>query len=112
MRILLRKKIVAPDKIREILKPSRILDYVNSCRLGDGFGVASGVNPSIYGTRVATKIIKSLYLLESIMGDAFPRSAQYDEKMEDFYNRKETIKEFIELCHEADTLCFAGFPLR
>lgn len=112
MRLLLQTKLVAPGEIREILKPNKILDYVNSCRLGNGFGVASGVSPSIFGTRVATKIIKSLYILESVMGDAFPRSAQYDEKMEDFYNRKETIKEFIELCHEADTLCFAGFPLR
>jgi prenyltransferase beta subunit len=112
MRILLRTKLIAPDEIREILKPSRILDYVNSCRRGNGFGIARGVSPSIYGTRVATKIVKSLYLLESVMGDAFPRSAQYEEKIEDFYIRKETIKEFIELCHEADTLCFAGFPLR
>jgi hypothetical protein len=110
MHFLLEKHFVDSSEVRNILNPVAVLDYVITCQARDGFGVARELAPSVLGARLAVKVVKLLYQIEYIMGDKFPRTPEYASKMGLLYQKKDSVKQFIESCKERGTLNYTGFP--
>ena len=109
MRRLLDRFLVNPGELEPIVEPAaRIVKYVNSCHHDDGYGVMPGVAPTVYSTRAAIKIVKSLKLLEN--NGVFAATPEYAKGMEEFYRKVEGIRKFLTRCSD-EKGAYAGIPL-
>jgi len=70
--------------------------------------VYPGIAPTVYSTRAAIKILKSLVILEK--PGAFSITREYDKERDRHLKRIRNLNDFLERCSDKEG-AYAGIPL-
>jgi len=104
---LVKNGILKSGYLAEDLHPNEIARFLFSCLSHGGFAALPGVQPTVYSTRAAVRIIRNLEVLR--ITKKIETSKEYEEEMGKF-DRKE-VEMFLRSCYDKQKLGYAGLPL-
>lgn len=104
---LVNNNILKIEYLVEDLHPNEIPKFVFSCYSNGGFAALPGVQPTVYSTRAALRIIRYLEVLR--ITKKIETGTDYQKEMRKF--DREKIEMFLRSCYDNQKLGYAGLPL-